>query len=306
MNHPLAVHGSDDCTRATPKPSAAAVVGRDLGITLLHRIDAWGVALVVCAVALLVHDAVRASTVALSLAIAFLYWLGYQVNDYYDAPYDSQDPVKARRNFFVRHPVSPGAAAAGFLALGSLLFVAFARFGLSGVVLFAVSVLMMWSYSAPPVRLQSRPGLDLLAHALFIQTFAYFMCLTLIDAVWSPLDTLILVVNFLASLSGQLAQHVRDFDVDSRTDVTFATTFGLQTTVACLRAVTLLLAVVVVAGFATGVIPLPLAPIALTFAPATFDRLRGNPTARSGRLVTLTTTAALLYVGVLLATNLLE
>ena len=306
MTRSLAVQGSDGYTRAASKSSGAASVGRDLRITLLHRIDAWGVALVVCAVALLVHDAVRISTVALSVAVAFLYWLGYEVNDYYDASNDSQDPVKTPRNFFVNHPVSPGVAAAGFLSLGSLPFLAFARFGLSGVVLFVAAVLMMWAYSAPPVRLKSRPGLDLLAHALFVQTFAYFMCLILIDAVWGTLDYLILAVNFLASLSGQLAQHVRDFDVDSRTDVSFATTFGRRTTAACLRAVTSLLVVTVVAGFASGVVPLYFAPIALTFAPATLDRLRGNPRGRSARLVTLTTTAALLYTGVLLATNLLD
>jgi len=306
MTRPLVVHGSHSCARATPRSSAAASVGRDLGTALLHRIDAWGVALVVCAVGLLVHDAVRASTVALCVAIAFLYWLGYEVNDYFDASNDSQDSVKAGQNFFVRHPVSPGWAAAGFLSLSSLLLLAFAQFGLAGVVLFATSVLIMWAYSVPPVRLKSRPGLDLLTHALFVQTFAYFMCLILIDAVWSTLDYLILAVNFLASLSGQLAQHLRDFDVDSRTDVTFATTFGRRTTAACLRTVTSLLVVTVVAGFASGVVPLQFAPIALTFAPATLDRLRGNPRARSAWLVNVTTTAALLYAGVLLATNLLE
>jgi len=286
------------------RQSPATSVCRDVAVTTLHRIDAWGVALVVCAVALLVHDAVRVSTIALSIAIAFVYWLGYEVNDYFDAPNDAQDPIKARRNFFVSHSVPAGWAAAGFLSLCSLLFLAFAQFGLAGVVLFAVFGLVMWAYSAPPIRLKSRPGLDLLTHAIFVQTFAYFMCLVLIDAVWSSLDYLILAVNFLSSLSWQLAQQVRDFDVDSRTGVTFATTFGKHPSIACLQIVTLLLAVTVVAGFASGVVPLYFAPIALTFAPAALARVRGDERPRSAGVVTITTGLALFYAGVLLAINL--
>ena len=63
---------------------------------------------IVCAVALLVHDAVRPSTLVLAVAIALLYWLGYSVNDFFDAAHDSTEPSKARWNFFVQHPVGPG------------------------------------------------------------------------------------------------------------------------------------------------------------------------------------------------------
>jgi hypothetical protein len=63
MARPLAVHGSSGCARATPKLPAVVPVGRGLRVTLLHRIDAWGVAFVICALALVIHDAVRASAV---------------------------------------------------------------------------------------------------------------------------------------------------------------------------------------------------------------------------------------------------
>lgn len=288
------------CRHKTEETSLA----RDLITAVLNRIDAWGVALIVCIVAFLVHDAIHPSTLLLSAAIAVTYWLGYTVNDYCDAPFDSQDEFKARRNFFVNHPISMGKALAGFLAIGCVPLFSFAHFGLRGVLIFAISVLVMWAYSAPPLRLKSRPGLDLVAHALFVQTFPYFICLVLIDAVWTPLDYVLLAVNFLASLSGQLAQQVRDFDVDSRIDVNFATTVGQEASATGLRVVTSALVTLVVLSLVNGTIPFYLAPIALMFLPIAAQRLRGDGGPASPKAIQLPTMGALLYTGLLLAVSL--
>ena len=242
----------------------------------LHRIDAWGVAFIVCLVAILVHDALEASSLLLAVSFAFAYFLGYAVNDFCDASDDAQDESKARLNFFVSYPLRPSVALAGFLASVTLLFLSFARFGGKGVGIFALCLVIMWAYSAPPLRLKARPGIDLLAHALFVQTFAYIVCLFLIEATWGALDYLLVGVNLLASLSGQLAQQVRDFEVDSRTVTTFATACGRPVAIITLQLVTALLLVTSVAGFATGLIPWRLAPLALAFLPFAISRLRSD------------------------------
>jgi hypothetical protein len=85
---------------------------------------------------------------------------------------------------------------------------------LAGWLLWLVSGLVAWAYSAPPLRLKMRPGLDLLTHALFVQTFPYVVSLVLIRARWGLLDWVLLAILFLASLTAQLEQQARDFVVD--------------------------------------------------------------------------------------------
>ncbi|MCP5059635.1 MAG: UbiA family prenyltransferase [bacterium] len=271
---------------------------RDVARSALHRIDAWGVALIVCSIALLVHDAVTPANLLLVLAVTAAFGLGYVVNDYFDSAFDAQEEAKARHNLFVRHRLGPFRATALFAAAVPL--GVFASFGARGVLVAVTCVLVIWAYSAPPLRLKAIPGLDLLTHALFVQTFAYFICVFLTGVEWLRLDAWLLAINFLASLSGQLAQQVRDFDRDSRTDRNFATTVGLPATVTCLRVTTLAVVVTGVAGFAIGVLPPILAPLALGFGFATAHRLGGGGALRPSFQVYLPTTAALAYTGVLL------
>lgn len=276
---------------------------RSLLRSLLHRIDAWGVALIVGTVALMVHDRVDAGSLALVVTIGLAYWLGYTVNDYFDAPYDAADRSGAHRNFFVAHPVPRGWALAAFLVALAVVLLGFSRFVIRGWVAFAVAVAAMWGYSAPPVRLKSRPGLDLLSHALFVQTFPYLLTVYLISGRWSVLDTVLVTANLLASLSGQLAQQIRDFEIDSVTDRNFTTTVGLPVTRRALRGVTGLLGVVVAGAFALRLLPWSLAPVAAAFVPALFTRLQGSGERRA-IIVYCSTGFALLYAAGLVLTHL--
>ena len=269
-----------------------------------YRIDAWGVAFIICLVACLLHDALSSSMLWLSVAMAAVYWLGYAVNDYFDAAVDAQDPAKGARNFFVSHPISKRAAQIGFLVIIALLFLPFVQFRVQGVSIFGICVCILWLYSAPPVRLRSRPGWDLLIHALFVQTFPYLVCLILIGARWTSLDYILLAINFLSSLSGQLAQQIRDLRVDSLTEGNFTTRVGRTVSLRCLKSVTLTVLLLTSLSLLSRVIPLAFAPLFLAALPSLGQRIVGNGTPLPRRVIHVSVTVALLYTALLAFSNL--
>src|SRR5919106_3975924 len=85
-------------------PSVASRVFWYLECWGLKRIDAWGVTFIVCALALLIHHAITIWTCLLLLSITANYWLGYWLNDYFDAAHDRTDAFKASQNLFVQRP----------------------------------------------------------------------------------------------------------------------------------------------------------------------------------------------------------
>lgn len=289
-----------------------------LSTLVVRRVDAWGNAAISAGIALVVHDIVTPQTIGLLACIALLYWLGYFINDYFDAPFDACDEHKARSNFFVVHTVPPNLFAIVVAAVSLGLLAAFATFGVLGVAVLALGNVAMWGYSAPPMRLKSRPGLDLIVHALFVLTFPYCVVLLLAEVTLGRLDWLLLGIIFLASLAGQLRQQIRDFDVDSRTDVNFTTTVGLRTSVLLLRGtttVTVIIASLAIAGgmaydglfdvdlYAVAVLLI----LALLCLPVLVDRATaqsGRP--ESGQQGLPVAMVALTYYGVVLVHSLLR
>jgi 4-hydroxybenzoate polyprenyltransferase len=254
---------------------------------------------VIALLALSLHQALTWRSLPLAGWIVASYWLAYALNDFFDAPHDAAEPAKARGNPFVRFPPDRRRALVAFVLATGALAAGFATLGARGLVGGGFSLLVAWAYSAPPVRLKSRPGLDLLTHSLFVQTYTYFLCLLVIDAEWEPLDFLLLGVNFLASLSGQLAQQVRDFDVDARTDTNFATRVGRRSTAWSLRVVTALLALAVLAGFALRLLPWSFSPFAIAFAPTAALRMGSHRSGRPATWIALATGASILWAAVL-------
>lgn len=275
------------------------------GLRLLPRLffnhaDAWGLTLLISATCLVLHAQLTAPGVLLVTSLVVCYWWGFALNDYFDAPHDAQEPTKAARNYFVQATV-PGwiIALATLLILLPVLLI-FAQFGWRGWLLFALGVLAMAGYSAPPLRLKSRPGFDLLLHMLFVQTFPYFTCLLLLPLDWLPLDYALLLFFLLGSLGAQLEQQIRDFAVDSRTDSNFTTHFGLRVTITLLRIVTVLLILVVSASILLGLIPLWMVPFAVIASPVMLHRfVREGNAPRSEWLIRAVLLGCLLYAALL-------
>lgn len=265
-----------------------------------NHMDAWQVALVIASLPLLIHGAIRWETAVLVLAIGVGYWFAFALNDYFDAPYDALDRQKAARNFFVHVPVPDWVVVLFSILLLVGVLIAYAQFGLLGWLFWGVSCFVAWAYSAPPLRLKMRPGLDIIIHALFVQTFPYLICMILVQASWGLLDWILLAILSLASLTAQLEQQVRDFVVDLQAGGTFTTRLGRQPVVRGLRWATAVCLLIAFISVLNGTVPWFLLPFGLIGLPALLHRFWRQPeTPRSERLVLLSTTAGFLYAGVI-------
>ncbi len=269
---------------------------------ITHHMDAWGLTFTISLFVLVIHNALSPSAILLTITLAVCNWLGFAINDYFDAPYDVQEEQKAARNFFTQQTtVRPRLLIIVLGLLSSAIFIMLARFGGRGVMVFLVGYVAMWAYSAPLLRLKSRPGLDLVMHTLFVQTFPYYVTLFLLDLSWLPVDYVLLTTFFLASLTAQLEQQVRDYELDRQTDMNFTVLIGLPLTMRLLRFITLLLMLNFLVNVWVGNIPTYLVPFAFIALPILVHRfIRNRHQPRSETLVRLTLLATLLYATLVL------
>jgi lycopene elongase/hydratase (dihydrobisanhydrobacterioruberin-forming) len=264
----------------------------------LNHADAYLLTLIIAGSALVLHEASSPFNICLVGALVICYWWGFALNDYYDAPFDSLDADKGQRNFFVQHPIS-----ARRMALLSLLLLApvaalFFSLGWRGFLAFGLGIVIMWGYSAPPLRLKNRAGLDLWAHMLFVQSFPYGLMLFVLQLPLTALDILLLLFFLLGSITAQLEQQIRDFPIDSQQETNFTVRFGLKTSVGLLRALTAAFILIVCGAVYWGIIPLWLIPYTLIGLPILLHRfLRHWQAPRSEWLVRLSIISSVIYTG---------
>jgi 4-hydroxybenzoate polyprenyltransferase len=276
----------------------ANMILKHLPKLIINHVDAWGITLIIGIVALVVHPPYKLELIGIPLVLAFCYWLGFAVNDYFDAPFDGQDAKKGKGNFFVQVPITRLQAFICFGVVSIILGLLFAYFGVRGIIVVVFGLLAIWAYSAPPLRLKSRPGFDLLMHMIFVQTFPFIACITLLGFVWTRLDSALISVFVLTSLSAQLEQQIRDYVVDLETDRNFTTTVGAPTSAFLLKLTSGTLIVLFAYYIFAGIIPTYLLPFGLLFLPLLLHRFfRGALAARPELLGRVMLIAALLYTG---------
>lgn len=272
----------------------------------LNHVDAWGITLMIGIVALIVHASFKLEWITVPAILAFCYWLGFAVNDYFDAPFDGTDVVKGQRNFFVQVPFTRLQATLAFGVISLVLVSLFIQFGAKGIAIMACGLLAIWAYSAPPLRLKSRPVFDLLMHMAFVQTFPFIACIALLGLQWTLLDTALVSIFMLTSFSAQLEQQIRDYAVDLETDCNFTTTFGAPTSSFLLKLSSGTLIALWVFYVLAGVVPVFLIPFGLLFLPLLIHRFfRDSLAARSEWLGRIMLVAALLYTGYVSTSGLL-
>jgi lycopene elongase/hydratase (dihydrobisanhydrobacterioruberin-forming) len=270
---------------------------------LLNHFDAWVVTLTIGVLALVNHNAINRQTTFLLVAVTVGYWLAFAVNDYFDAPFDALEEKKAQGNFFVQRGKQVWRQRPFLfilLFINLLLLVAFAQYGRRGLAILFICYAVLWAYSAPPFRLKNRPGVDLLIHALFVESFVYFVFLFLLEITWTAVDYAVLTIAFLSSLAAQIEQQIRDYEVDKRTGGTFTTAVGRRPATLLLKIVTLALFTVVVGGFLNGTLPLFMLPLALLALPLILNRVMGKTRPLQAETMAKTTVAlTLTYTTVL-------
>lgn len=247
-------------------------------LLLQNHADAWIVTFAITSGVLILHDFFSWSAVLLVFSITAGYWLAFALNDYFDADVDRLDVIKKERNFFTQHRTSAVSALIGFGIAAVIIAPGMLQFGWRGFFVSAVCVVVMWAYSAPPIRLKSRPGIDLPVHALFVETCPYLLVMFLLGLVWKPLDFVILGLGVMASLTAQLEQQIRDVDVDHQSgEMTFTLWVGVGRALFLLKLISVVMVAYGLYFMAAGVIPLWIAPIGLFAVPAVLSRLWRQP-----------------------------
>ncbi|HEC82068.1 MAG TPA: hypothetical protein ENI42_06575, partial [Thermoplasmatales archaeon] len=153
----------------------------------------------------------------------------FAVNNYYDADSDRNNPRRRNVNAIASGKISRKKAAMlnGVLAIIPMVICASSGFTL---LMFSMFLLfLMWIYSAPPIRLKGKPGLDILWH------FSAFFLLVL----WGSLFAgSVENINLLTALSigvfsciGQIGNHVVDYKFDKESGtMTLAVKLGVEKT----------------------------------------------------------------------------
>lgn len=161
-----------------------------------------------------------------SLASGPLVWLAtLLINDVHDLPSDRMNPRKARSPL-VQGLVERGHAHAGAYVAAALALAVAAFVSLSFALLLALMLVLAWLYSAPPVRLKTRPGADVLVNAVGVGGLAAFagwaIVRPLADAPWAFLPQGLLVAAAI-----YIPTTLVDHDPDKAAGyATFATTLG--------------------------------------------------------------------------------
>lgn len=254
-------------------------------------------------IGLTIHNQYSMINVLLVLAIAVGYAFGFVLNDYFDREFDAFDRSKAERNFFVKHQLSKRQALILVSAIIAFLTSVFGYFQMRGLFILSLSLFISWAYSAKPFRFKSRPGYDLISHAFFISTFPYWITVYLTTRSILLIDWMILALTFLLSLTGQLENQIRDFDVDILNDFNFTQKFGIPLSAFILRIATLAGYGVMLSGIFLQVFPMYLWPYVVLLSPWMLHRfIRKTHEPRSLSIMQMTLFFCVTYTMILFLT----
>lgn len=160
--------------------------------------------------------------IILFYAIVLLFLaFGFSVNDCFDTKEDKyrQDrvnPVVAKEISFKGSLVLSVLPGVFGLTLSNI-------FGLKIFLFSLVGALLGFFYSAPPLRMKSKPWLDLISHGLFAGAFLIILPFLIFQSKLTTFHYLITFSVFYLSIILELRNHLEDYEVDKRA--------GLRTTV---------------------------------------------------------------------------
>ncbi|GAB5490575.1 MAG: hypothetical protein Phog2KO_07900 [Phototrophicaceae bacterium] len=152
-----------------------------------------------------------AVVIANILAMTF----AFMINDVVDAPDDALNPIKTKSNVISQGLLSyqEGYWIAGaFFLLSAILFF---FGGLWSFLAGLTTLILSFAYSAPPLRLKSRPIVDVVSHVLMLSALlmlsGYFAYDTNPNQAWW-----VIIAVTMASAYGQFYNQVDDFETDKQ------------------------------------------------------------------------------------------
>lgn len=163
----------------------------------------------------------------------------FAINNYYDADSDRENPRRRHINAIASGKISKQTGAFLNIAFIIIPLVVSILFKIEIFLLCIVFLFWMWSYSAPPLRLKGRPGIDIIWH---------FFAFVLIVIWGSSVSGSVKLINWLVAVSlgvfscvAQVGNHISDysFDKDSGTK-TFAVWVGLDKAKIAIQIITLI------------------------------------------------------------------
>ncbi len=235
--------------------------------------DSWLPALIIGFSALYFHEALTLKYVNFVIALSVGYGFAYGLNDYFDRHFDVFDEHKARRNYYVNKQVNRSFAKL-FVALLFSYFALTALFvGTRGIIVLVIALVVSWIYSAPPMRIKNKPGLDILVHSSFVLTFPYVATIYVLEASLGIRDFTIILLTFLGSAIVQLENQVRDYELDKLFEKNFTIVLGKSASSALIALSNIVLGIVFVGAIWLDILPRFLLIFALGYAPLFFHRL---------------------------------
>lgn len=158
------------------------------------------------------------------ITIVLLFGFGFSINDCFDVKEDRLD--KSRKNPIVAGETNMKKGLFFSFFLASLGLALSTLFGLKAFFFYLGAVLVVCLYSVPPLRMKSRPWLDLITHGLFGGCLLFLIPFFAFNKELVLFDYLIAFSLFCFSIILEIRNHLEDYEFDKGA--------GLRTTVCVL------------------------------------------------------------------------
>ncbi len=145
---------------------------------------------------------------------------GFSINDLFDV---KGDRFKKDKNLIIGKIIGVKRAFLFSFFSGALGLVLSLHFGLKAFLDALLAVFLTFIYSAPPVRLKSRPFLDLISHGFFAGVLIFLFPLFAFASEIDITEKLLLIPIFVLSITAEIRNHLNDYQADRAE--------GLKTTV---------------------------------------------------------------------------
>lgn len=153
------------------------------------------------------------------ISLLFLIYV-WGINDFYDAPFDSLDPIKSTRNYFCSDHFENNPLK-GYLVLiipvGSSLICSF-LLGFDIFLIFFIFLIIGHFYSAPPLRFKEKPFLDFITHGFYVGGFFFFLGGRIMSTtsvlLTQPLFLLLFSLSIIDGAWIQFNSQLIDFEID--------------------------------------------------------------------------------------------